>query len=70
VHPSQHRLLTRMNHLADGQRTVSLVDLCDDLAISQRSMVNRLVRLTAYGVVEPRHLGDDSSWRLTNRRDV
>jgi DNA-binding transcriptional regulator PaaX len=67
MHPSQQTLLRRLDGLADARRRVSLPDLCHEMALSRRSMTNRLVRLTAYGVIEPSRRGDDSIWTLTDK---
>jgi len=67
MHPSQQTLLTRLDRLADAERTLSVTGLCQELALSPRSMTDRLVRLTAYGVIEPCRRGDDSTWTLTDK---
>jgi DNA-binding transcriptional regulator PaaX len=67
MHPSQQTLLRRLDRIADPQRRVSVTDLCQELALSRRSMTDRLVRLTAYGVIEPSRRGDDSTWTLTDK---
>jgi len=67
MHPSQQTLLSRLDRLADAEHRLSVIDLCGELALSRRSMTDRLVRLTAYGVIEPCRRGDDSTWALTDK---
>jgi Mn-dependent DtxR family transcriptional regulator len=64
-HRTQLDLLALMARLERPDGTVDFEDLRKQLGISSVSMVNRLIRLTSYGLVQPYQRNDHSRWLLT-----
>jgi DNA-binding MarR family transcriptional regulator len=65
IRRTQFDLLVLMVHLERPDGAVAFEDLRTHLGISSRSMLNRLVRLSSYNLVQPSPSNDDSRWRLT-----